>query len=82
MCSLRQDGQDVGDGPFLIGAALEGELDPELRLASLHQLQTVEGLCVLDGATLQTTQTHSKHPTRYKHCINIISTILKTHVHR
>ena len=50
--SLREDGEDVCDAPPLICAALERQLDFKLRQSILHQLQTVEGLDVLDGAAL------------------------------
>lgn len=53
MCSLRQNGQYVSDGPFLIAAVLNGELEGELRLFALHQLQTTLRVNVLDGATLK-----------------------------
>lgn len=53
MCSLRQNGQYVSDGPFLIAAVLNGELEGELRLFALHQLQTTLRINVLDGATLR-----------------------------
>lgn len=53
MCSLWQDSQYVSDGPFLIGAVLNGQLESELRLSALHQLQTTLRLDVLDGATLR-----------------------------
>lgn len=53
MCSLWQDGQYVSDGPFLIGALLNGQLESELWLFALYQLQTILRLDVLDGATLR-----------------------------
>lgn len=53
MCSLWQDSQYVSDGPFLIGAVLNGQLESELRLSALHQLQTTLRLDVLNGATLR-----------------------------
>ena len=51
-CSLWQDSQNVSDGPFLIGAVLDGQLEGELWLSAFHQLQTTLRLDVLDGATL------------------------------
>lgn len=51
--SLRQHSQYVSDGPFLIGAVLNDELESELRLSALHQLQAALRLHVLDGATLR-----------------------------
>lgn len=53
VCSLWQDSQYVSDGPFLIGAVLNDQLEAELRLSALHQLQTTQRLHVLDGAALQ-----------------------------
>lgn len=51
--SLWQDSQYVSDGPFLIGAVLNGQLETKLCLSTLYQLQTMLRLCVLDGATLE-----------------------------
>lgn len=49
---LGQEGQYVGDGPFLISAVLNGQVEGGLGLFARYQLQTMLRLDVLDGAAL------------------------------
>lgn len=52
MCLLRQESQYVGDGPFLVGAFLNGQMESGFRPFDCHQLQTMLRVNVLDGTTL------------------------------
>lgn len=49
---LGQESQYVGDGPFLISAALNGQVEGGLGLFARYQLQAMLRLDVLDGAAL------------------------------
>lgn len=53
MCSLRQESQYVGDGPFLVGAVLKGQVESGLGPFVRHQLQTTLRVNVLDRTTLE-----------------------------
>lgn len=53
MCLLRQESQYVGDGPFLVGAVLKGQVESGLGPFVRHQLQTTLRVNVLDRTTLK-----------------------------
>lgn len=53
MYSLWQESQYIGDGPFLVGAVLKGQMESGLGLFSCHELQTALRVNVLDGTTLR-----------------------------
>lgn len=53
MFLLWQESQYVGDGPFLVGAVLNGQMESGLGPFVCHQLQTMLRVNVLDGATLR-----------------------------
>ena len=52
VCLLWQESQYIGDGPFLVGAVLNGQMESGLGLSACHQLQTMLRVNVLDGTTL------------------------------
>lgn len=53
MCLLRQESQYIGDGPFLVGAVLKGQVESGLGPFVRHQLQTMLRVNVLDRTTLK-----------------------------
>lgn len=55
---LRKEGQNIGDGPFLISAVLKGQM--EGGLFACDQLQTMQRVDVLDGTTLKKRREPSK----------------------
>lgn len=63
VCSARllgKEGQNIGDGPFLISAVLKGQMEGGLRLFACDQLQTVQRVDVLDGTPLKKRRELSK----------------------
>lgn len=63
VCSARllgKEGQNIGDGPFLISAVLKGQMEGGLRQFACDQLQTMQRVDVLDGTTLKKRRELSK----------------------
>lgn len=52
VCLLWQESQYIGDGPFLVGAVLNGQMECRLGPFACHQLQTMLRVNVLDRTTL------------------------------
>lgn len=57
---LGKEGQNIGDGPFLISAVLNCQMEGGLRLFACNQLQTMQRVDVLDGTTLKKRRELSK----------------------
>lgn len=53
VCLLRQESQDIGDGPFLVSAVLNGQVESGLGPFACHHLQTMLRVNVLDGTALR-----------------------------
>lgn len=57
---LWQESQNIGDGPFLISAVLNGQMEGGLRLLACYQFQTMQRVNILDGTALKKRKEPSK----------------------
>lgn len=57
---LWQESQNIGDGPFLISAVLNGQVEGGLRLFACYQFQTMQRVNILDGTALKKRKELSK----------------------